>query len=594
MTPPAPTDTIRYTVRMPRPHTHRFAVEARFPASGGDLLVALPVWNPGSYLVREFAKHVQSVTAETPDGSPLQVSRADKSSFLVRSGGAEVLLRYEVYANELSVRTSHLDGSHAFWNGATLFLYDEARRHLEHRVRVEAPAAWRVSTALDPDPATGEYVAADYDHLVDSPFECGPHTVHRFEVLGVPHELLFWGGEPPDLPRVLSEVQRVCEHEALFFGGLPHRRYLFIVHLLEKGRSGLEHRDSSVLVYARNGWSTPRGREDFLHLVAHEYFHLWNMKRLRPAGLTPLDYGRENYTRLLWAFEGLTSYYDMLLTRRAGLTPPGRYLQRLGEAFTQLHGVPGRRVMTLEDASLQAWVKQYRPDENSANSAVSYYLKGELVGFLLDITLRKLTGDEKSLDDVMRLLWARYGVQGGGVPEDAWEAAAEEVAGQSLRAFFDRALRSTEELDSSSLAHVGLDLRFRPKESAGDKGGTPPRSRDPRPRGWLGANVRQSGTVSVVYADSPAMDAGLYVDDEVIALDGARVDGAALLSRIDERAPGDTVRLTFFRRDKLMELDVTLGAKPEDAVWLVRSDAPTEAQKRAYAAWIGAAWDAEG
>ncbi len=589
-----PSETVRYTIRMPRPHTHRFEIEATFPSAPGERIFALPVWNPGSYLVREFARHVQSVGAEDEAGRPLPITRVDKRSFLVRAGTGPVRLRYEVYANELSVRTSHLDGSHAFWNGATVFLYEEAHRHLEHRVRVEAPEGWRVFTALDVAPNTGEYVAVDYDQLVDSPFEVGPHTPARFEVQGVPHELVFWGGEPPDLPRVVADVQRVCEQAAAFFGGVPHRRYLFIVHLLEKGRSGLEHRDSSVLVYSRNGWATLRGREDFLHLVAHEYFHLWNIKRLQPAAFTRIDYGGENYTRLLWAFEGITSYYDMLLTRRAGLSPPSRYLQRLGEAFTQLHGVPGRRVMTLEDASMQAWVKQYRPDEHSPNSGVSYYLKGELVGLLLDLTLRRITSDEKSLDDVLRLLWSRYGERGIGVPEDGWEAAAEEIAGQSLRAFFDRALRSTEELDTSSLAHVGLDLRFRPKESPGDRGGTPPRAREPRPRGWLGANARSSGTISVVFADSPAMDAGLYVDDEVIALDGVRVDGTSLLARIDERPPGERVRLTFFRRDRLLELDVTLGEKPEDAVWLVRAEAPTDAQRQAYAKWIGAPWEAEG
>jgi predicted metalloprotease with PDZ domain len=582
---------IRYTVRMPQPHAHRFEVEAWFPAAGDRLTVALPVWTPGSYLVREFSRHLSCVTAEDEQGAPLPLSRVDKRSFEVQAQGRAVRLRYEVYANELSVRTSHLDGSHAFWNGATLFLYDQARRGEEHRVRVEAPEGWQVFCALDPDDG-GDFVARDYDALVDSPFEVGPHRALPFEVQGVLHQVVFWGGTPADPDRLVADMARSCALQAAFFGALPLRRYLFIVHLVDKGRSGLEHHDCSVLLFSRHGFGSVRGREDFLHLVAHEYFHRWNIKRVRPRALCAVDFGQENYTRLLWAFEGFTSYYDMLLTRRAGLSSPSRYLQRLGETLTLLHGTPGRRVMTLEDASLQAWIKQYRPDENSANSAISYYLKGEIVGWLLDLTLRHATGDQRSLDDVLRLLVQRYG-DGAGVPEEGVEAAAEEVAGVSLQAFFDRSVRSTQELDYSVLSHVGLDVRFRLRESPGDRGGTPPRAKDLRPRGWLGATARPSGTIGVVYAGSAAMEAGLYADDEVVALDGFKVDGSALLARVDERAPGEQVRLTVFRRDRLVELPVILGEKPQDAVWLQRAEQPSEQQRGSWALWVGAPWHTE-
>ncbi len=581
---------ISYTVRLPQPHSHTLEVEALFPAAPGPLEVALPVWTPGSYLVREFSRHLSDLRAETLEGEPLPLSRLDKRALRIDADGEAVRLRYAVYANELSVRTSHVDGSHAFWNGGNVFLFDERRRDAEHRVHVEAPGGWQVFTALAQD-AGGAFVAETYDALVDAPFEVGPHPSFDFEVEGAPHRMVFFGGLPPDPLRVVEDVRRLCALQAGVFGGLPLRRYLFIVHLLDKGRSGLEHSDCSVLLYSRHNFGSVRGYEDFLHLVAHEYFHLWNIKRLRPRALSRVDYGRENHTRLLWAFEGITSYFDMLLTRRAGLSPPSRYLQRLGEALTQLHGTPGRRVMTLEDASFLAWVKQYRPDENAPNSAVSYYLKGEVVGWLLDLHIRRATNDLRGLEDVLRLLWARHP---DGVPEEGWEPAASEVAGVDLKPFFDRALRSTEELDYSVLGHVGLDVRFRPRESPGDKGGTPPRSRDGRPRGWLGLTVRASGTVGVVYADSPAMAAGIYSDDEVIALDGFRVDGGALQSRVDDRSPGEQVRVTLFRRDRLVDVEVTLGEKPADAAWLVRTEQPSDAQRRAYAAWMGASWEAEG
>jgi predicted metalloprotease with PDZ domain len=376
------------------------------------------------------------------------------------------------------------------------------------------------------------------------------------------------------------------------FDGLPFQRYLFLVYLTDKGRGGLEHGASTTLLFARAGFQTQKGWEDFLTLASHEYFHLWNVKRIKPRALVPFRYGEEAYTRLLWAFEGTTSYYDNLLVRRAGLMSPQRYLTRLGEALSALAATPGRRVQTLEEASLTAWVKYYRPDENTVNSGVSYYLKGELVALCLDLLLRRLTGDTRSLDDVLRLLWQRYG-DGQGVPENGVEAAAAEIAGQSLQAFFDRSLRSTEELDLSVLGHLGLEALSRVRESAADRGGTPPRlkSGETRERGWLGVVPRSGATLASVLDGSPAMEAGLYSDDEVLALDGERVDAAGLISRCDDRAPGTHVTVHVFRRDRLVEVRATLGRRPADAVWLSRVEAPSEAQKVSYQRWMGAAWE---
>jgi predicted metalloprotease with PDZ domain len=583
-------EAVHYRVSMPRPHSHLFEVEATFPAGPDVLDALLPVWTPGSYLVREYARHLQDVTAVGSRGELLPMQRTDKRTFRVRAGGRAVMLRYRVYANELTVRTSHLDGSHGYFNGATLFLYTDATRNHPHRVTVVAPEDWRTFSALEQQ--DGVFFAPDYDTLIDSPFEVGPHTPLSFVAAGVPHEVVVWGDTVPDPDKLTADLQRICEAEARLLGGLPMKRYLFLVYLTDKGRGGLEHQASTALLFPRAAMLNSRGWEDFLTLAAHEYFHLWNVKRIKPRALVPFDYSQENYTTLLWAFEGMTSYYDNLFVRRAGLMSANRYLTRLGETLTTLHGTPGRRVQTLADASLMSWIKHYRPDENSANSAISYYLKGEVVCALLDLEIRRATGDTRGLDDVVRLLWQRYG-DGSGVPEDGVEKLVNEVAGKNLTPFFDRAVRSTEELDYSVLSHVGLEIGLRVRESSTDKGGTPPprKGNEAKPKGWLGLSLKGSSTVASVMEGSPAMEAGLYPEDEVVALDGYKTDGAGLLSRCEDRRPGETVRVTVFRRDKLMEIPVALGQKPADVVYLSRVDKPSEAQKAAYQAWLGAPWD---
>ncbi len=581
-------DAVSYRVSMPRPHTHLFEVEAHFPSPGPTLTFAMPVWTPGSYLVREYARHVQELVATDLQDRPLAVTRVDKRSYQVKTGGKPVRVKYKVYANELTVRTSHLDGSHGYLNGATLFFYSEAMRDREHRVFLQLPPGWKGFCALPQQGA--EFIAANYDELVDSPFELGTAEAIRFDAAGVPHEVVVWGESALDVEKLKTDLRKVVEIEAALFGGLPLQRYLFLVYLTDKGRGGLEHKASTALLFPRAAISTSRGWEDFLTLVAHEYFHLWNVKRVKPKALVPFDYSQENYTQLLWAFEGTTSYYDMLLVRRAGLMTPARYLTRVGESLTALQTTPGRKVQTLADASWLSWIKHYRPDENSSNSAISYYLKGEVVALLLDLEIRRATGDAKSLDDVMRLLWTRHGDERG-VPEDGVESAASEVAGRSLKPFFDQAVRSLDELDYSAFAHVGLEAKVRMRESATDKGGSPPRIKTAEPRAYLGLTHRGQSTVASVLDGSPALEAGLYVDDELVACDGYKVDGAALLARVEERKPGETIRLTVFRREKLLELPVTLGAKPVDGWYLSRVEQPSDAQKKAFQVWLGAPWD---
>jgi predicted metalloprotease with PDZ domain len=569
-------EPVRYRVSMPRPHSHLFEVEATFPGGHPQLVVSLPVWTPGSYLVREYSRHVQEFTASVP------FERLDKRSFRLEANGQSVTCRYKVYANELTVRTSHLDGTHGYFNGATLFFYAENQRTLPCHVTIDAPQGWRTTTPLDL--VHGAFVANDYDELVDSPFEIGTHTPITFTAAGVPHEIALWGEPQLDERKLVTDLTRIIETEAALFGGLPMKRYVFFIYGTDKGRGGLEHKASTALLYPRTGFSSAKGWEDFLTLSAHEYFHLWNVKRVKPRRLVPFDYAQENYTQLLWYFEGGTSYYDNLLTRRAGLMSGSRYLTRLGESLTALFTTPGRKVLPLAEASTIAWTKHYRPDENTPNTAISYYLKGELVCLLLDLTIRRHTADQKSLDDVVRLLWSRFGNETG-VPEEGVEAAASEIAGTSLKAFFDRALRGTDELDLEVLSHVGLEAKFRRRESPTDKGGTPPRTRSDKIEGWLGIVPKSSG-IATVLDGSPAMNAGLYADDEVIALDGLKCDATQLSNRVEDRKPGEVVKVTVFRRDRLIEVPVTLEAKPADGVYLQKVERPTEAQKASWQAWV--------
>ncbi|MFL5263949.1 MAG: M61 family metallopeptidase [Anaeromyxobacteraceae bacterium] len=591
---------MRYAVAMPEPHGHLFHVALTFDRPGDAVVLAMPVWTPGSYLVREFARHVEGIAAEDGAGRSLAVTRLDKHRWRVEAAGAgEVRVTYRVYANELTVRTSHLDGTHGYFNAAALLLYAEGREREPHHLEVAPPPGWRVATALPvaeggADPfdarATGpwRFTARDYDELVDSPVEAGTHALATFTALGKAHAIALWGRGNADLGRLAEDARRVVEHFGAMMGGLPYARYLFIVHLAERRRGGLEHAASTTLNVGRHQFFPREQYEETLGLVAHEFFHVWNVKALRPAAFVPFDYTREAYTRLLWWFEGATSYYDGLAPVRAGVADARRWLEHLGEELTALERSPGAAKMSLEEASLTAWVKHYRPDENSPNSAVSYYQKGALVALALDLALRRAGG---SLDDLVRALVGRHAERG--IPEDGVEAAVAEALGrEQARTFFDRHVRGTGKVEAD-LASVGLAVRRRAAQGWDDKGGKAGKP-EPHPAGWLGASLAAGAklTVSAVREGSPGWRAGLYAEDEIVAADGFRVDRGALWERLRERGPGGALRLGVFRRDELVEVLVTLGEVPEDTIWVEPASGATEAQRAAFERWCGAPWPA--
>lgn len=588
-------DLVEYRVGLGARTSHHFEVEARFPTSPAEANVELrlPVWTPGSYLIREYQRHLEGLRCTDEQGRELPTRKIDKACWRVEAQGARaVVARYRVYAHEVTVRTCHLDDSHAYWNGAPMFLYVDELRGLPARVRVDGlPAGWRVTTGLEREEPIGDagadadggepvFRAADYDTLIDSPVEAGPHERLEFSAAGRAHAVAVWGRAEFDRQRFVDDLRALVEAQAALFGGLPFERYAFLMHLVPGGYGGLEHRNSSTVLSSPHAFASERKYQELLELCSHEFFHLWNGKRIRPAALGPFDYQRECHTRSLWVVEGWTSYYDRLFLRRAGHLPAARWRERLAEDIQRLLRIPGRFQQSIEESSFDAWIKLYRPDESNVNTTVSYYLKGSLAALLLDLEIRARTGGQRSLDDALRLLWREYERTGRGYSDESVQPLVEEAAGVRLDDFFARAVRGRDELDlDGPLATVGLELR---RTVDGDEGAA-----------WLGANLRQEARglrVTESLAGSPAELGGLSPGDEILAWGGYRVDEEGVRERLAAARPGTQVRLTIFRRDELREVAVTLGSRPHDRVEVVQVAQPSDAQRAAYEAWMGEAW----
>jgi predicted metalloprotease with PDZ domain len=535
----------------------------------------MPVWTPGSYLIREFARHVEDVTAAGEGGEPLRVVKSKKNRWRIETGGAaEIRVCYRVYCREMSVRTNWVEESFALLNGAPTFMTTDEAKAFSHEVRLELPEGWKTSATGLTEVGPHRYVAPDYDALVDAPMVAGNPAVYGFEVDGIPHRLVNIGEEGVwDGARSAADTERIVRHFRDMWGSLPYAKYVFLNLITEAG-GGLEHRNSVCMMAGRWTTSTRHGYLDWLSLVAHEFFHVWNVKRLRPIELGPFDYEAENYTRSLWAAEGITEYYAPLAVRRAGLSTRAEYLEELSGAIETLQTTPGRLATSVAQASFDAWIKLYRPDENSRNASISYYTKGAVVGLLLDARIRRASGGEKSLDDLMRLAYARHSGAVGFTAEQ-FEADAEEVAGEPVGDLFRRAVESREELDYSE-ALDWFGLRFRAAEATG--------------KAWTGAETKNDAgrlVVTRISRGTPAYGSGLNVDDEIVATGDFRVRADQWEKRLGCFRPGDRVSLLVARREKLMRVDVALGEEPGKRWQLeVRPDATGEQQRR-MADWLG-------
>ncbi len=576
-------------------HLYQVSVAVESPDPAGQAF-RLPTWIPGSYLIREFAKHFVTVRA-TCNGAPVAVTKTRKDTWQAAPCAGPLTVTAEVYAHDMSVRTAYLDANRGYFNGASVFLCPVGREHVPCVVDIaatDAVADWQVATTLPRDGAAeggfGTYRAADYDELIDHPVETGVLATASFIAGSVPHDIAVAGRQQGDLPRLARDFARVCQWQIDFFGGAPFARYLFLIAAVTEGYGGLEHRASTSLICRRD--ELPRADvepidDDYLNLLglaSHEYFHAWNVKRIKPSAFVPYDLTQENYTRQLWAFEGITSYYDDLALLRCGLIDAPRYLELLGRAITHLHRGPGRHEQSVADSSFDAWIKYYRTDENTPNAVVSYYIKGAVVACALDLEMRR--DGRSSLDALMRALWERFGQPGIGVPEGGLLALATELTGRDLAPFFARYVDGTEEIPLVTLlAEAGIDMTLRATAGAKDRGGKP--AAGPVERSALGVRIGADMKLAVVLRDGPAMRAGLSAGDVLVAIDGmkASADAVARLSARGE--PGTTVRVHAFRRDELLTVDVMLAGAPLDTCVLALAAAPTPAALVRRKAWLG-------
>ncbi|VXB57586.1 M61 family metallopeptidase [Massilia sp. 9I] len=555
-------------------HLFNVTVTVAAPSPDGQVF-ALPAWIPGSYMIREFARNIVRIRAES-GGQDVLLTKLDKHSWRAAGVSGPLTLHYEVYAWDLSVRAAHLDQTHGFFNGTSVFLRVVGQEDVAHQVDIQRPGdplakGWRVATAMRELGAKrygfGTYAAANYDELIDHPVEMGEFELATFKAHGIPHDIVITGRVPNlDMARLQADLKAICETQIAFFDPqgkrAPMDRYVFMTMAVGDGYGGLEHRASTALICARAdlpSLATPKSAEPgegylrFLGLCSHEYFHTWNVKRIKPAVFAPYDLQVENYTPLLWLFEGFTSYYDDLMLVRAGIIGEATYFKLLSKTIGGVLRGSGRLKQSVADSSFDAWSKYYRQDENSPNAIISYYTKGSLIGLAFDLTIRAKTGGAKSLDDVMLALWERFGRDfyngaGRGVTEAEVEAIFDEVAGTRLRTQFERWVRGFDDLPLAKLyAPFGLKLVDE------RKGGKPSLDanigRDP-----LGAKLSQ------VHEGGAAHRAGLSAHDVIIAIDGLRASGNppnvdTLLCRY---RVGDKVKVHAFRRDELMEFEVTL------------------------------------
>lgn len=598
---------VRYRIFPLRPEAHLFEISCSIDAPDPQgQRFALPAWIPGSYLIREFARHVVTLRASS-GGRAVAVEKEDKHTWRAAPAGRGALtLTYQVHAWDLSVRGAHLDVTHGFFNGTGVFLRVVGQEDNPCEVEIAPPRGaryrgWRVATALPRAGARafgfGAYRAANYDELIDHPVEMGEFTLASFRARGVPHDIAITGRHDAHMDRLCRDMKRVCEWQIDMFGGkAPFDRYVFLVTALGEGYGGLEHRASTALVCARTDLprrgakTVEEGYRTFLGLVSHEYFHSWNVKRIRPAAFTPYDLERENYTRLLWLFEGFTSYYDDLALLRSGLISQADYLETLGRSISTLLRNPGRKVQTVAESSFDAWIKYYRQDENTPNAVVSYYLKGSLVALCLDLEIRSRTNGRRCLDDLMRALWRDFGIKGVGVTDADVERIAERIAGGRMKAFFDRALRSTAELPLERLlATHGVRIEIGPAESSADRGGKPARRSvaERRERPTLGVRGRVDGNdyrITHVFAGGAGQTAGLAAGDAIVAVNGLRVGSGGIDAAFARLRPGDSVELHVFRRDELHLLRARLGA-PEADTCNLRVEPETAVRLRRR--WLG-------
>ena len=591
---------ISYVVDLNDVKNHYVQITMRVPVTEDVTQLMLPAWTPGSYLMREYARNIDSLTAKTTAGKPLSIKKIRKNRWEVATAGVEeFVVTYRLYCREASVRTNFVNNEYAILNGAATFLTVPDRMDAPHQIELKMPKNWqRSATALLPSSdKANTYEANNYDEVVDSPIVAGNLRFYPFQVDGTPHFLVNVGEQGNwDGDQAAKDLAKLVKAHQEIWGITPYTQYHFL-NVIGAGGGGLEHDNSCLMMTGRWTYREKSRYKRWLSLASHEFFHTWNVRRLRPKPLVKYDYENEVYTKSLWIAEGITSYYENLALARAGLLSTRDFISGLSQDIQTVQSTPGRKKQSLSESSYDTWIKFYRPDENSSNTRISYYSKGAVVAFLLDAKIRSLTDGQQSLDDVLRIMYQRYR-ESGYLPSD-FRAVASEVAGSDLTSFFASNVDQTDDLNfDEALNYFGMNFSGRPrpsktpdnKDQADDKDSNnstdKPSSKKipPSTTPWLGAKTSDN-TITSVTTDSPATMAGLNPDDEIIAINGYRIT-SSVDSWINKYEVGDEVDFLIDRGGRMMHLAVTLGPRPNNSWRLSIDRKPSTEQKQRLKDWV--------
>jgi predicted metalloprotease with PDZ domain len=578
------TPSLQYKLSMPQPWTHLLEVELsvkNVPSSSASLDFQMPVWRTGRYVVFDFSGGVQEFSATDASGASLHWAKTDKSTWRVEKGrSATVSIRYKVYANEFELRTRGLNDEHAFVDGCAVFMFLEKYRSLPHTVTVVPYRDWHVTTGLEQ--AAGDrftFKAKNLDELMDCPMEIGNQKDFEFIAEGKKHVLSIFGAGNYDSDKMVADLSKIVSLNKEFWGDLPYDRYVFFLHLGLQGGGGTEHLNSTIMQTGPFGFKNPNSYRGFLGLVSHEYFHTWNVKQLRPKGIAPYDYTKENYVYELWVAEGTTSYYGGLMLQRGGFSTPQAIYDWLAGTIQGERQRPGNKIQSVSESSFDAWVKFWKEHQQGYNSETDYYGKGSDVSLVLDLEIRQHSNNKYSLDDVMRTLYKRFPLGGRGYTVDDLRSVAEKLAGTDLKKFFDDYVTGTVPIDwERYLGYAGLTVQAKDSDRKISLG-------------MMTADRENRTRVMGVTAGSPAYDAGLDIGDEVVALNGLRVRTSDLQDRLADYKPGEKVRLTVFRRDRIREFEITLRLQDVPAYKVAKVEHPTPLQKTIFESWLKATWE---
>lgn len=539
-------EKFEFKVSFTEPQAHYADVEMNIQGVKKSYIdLKMPVWQPGSYLIREFPKNVEFFKASV-SGKEVPVQKINKNTWRIFTNNANsIQVSYKVYAFEISVRTSFVDESHAFLSPTGVFMCPDGYLNKPSTVKIELPKIWsKVSTGLEKLNEPFTYRASDFDILFDSPIEIGNHDVFEFMASGVKHEVAMYGGGNYDPAILKKDMAKIVDYQTKIYGENPNKHYVFIVHNFESGRGGLEHLNSTTLGATRNGYNQPGIYSSFLRLVAHEYFHLWNVKRMRPIALGPFDYNNENYTTNLWISEGFTTYYSTKSMLKAGFSTQQNFLNTVGASIAGIENTIGAKQQSASSSSFDTWIIQYRPNENSTNNSVSYYSKGDVIGILMDLEIINATKGQKSLDDVMRAMYAKNMRENKGFTDAEFKKMVEDVSGKNFTEFWKKYVDGTDPIEYAKyLGYAGLKV-----ENTGEMST------------WLGATAKDNCgavVISIVARGSAAWDGGLNVNDEVLSVDGNKpeLNLESMMLKANKK-PGDLVKFKVLRAG--LEKEITL------------------------------------